>query len=340
MRGGQRGITHARSDLGSIDLFSHGIPLALGSQSGPYIDGPALEWNRSQESNNDVVFGGKSRDRRESTGRIDAYFTSPQVDYVVADCSRPASRSVKEAESFHWRRHLLLVKNPDYVVVWDEIASSMPSEWFLHTTAEKLIWGKDLVTAHTAYDADLDVQVLSPARPLAPNEKEGVFGTAMPGTSDPKRPGMWKGKEDPYPFNTLRYFSIPAKAGEDFLTVLHPRKPEGTPLKATLISASKDKMALQVVHGDQMDFVSLGADGATFQMEGSAVTTIPMKVPGARSSDLASQKCGAPLAINESRHPSDLTLSPPSTLKARASRSVPPAEYDDGDGGGGVAAWA
>jgi len=44
MRGGQHGITHQRSDLGSIDLFSQGIPLALGSESGPYGDG--IEWNR------------------------------------------------------------------------------------------------------------------------------------------------------------------------------------------------------------------------------------------------------------------------------------------------------
>ena len=278
LRGGQRGLTHARSDLGSIDLFSHGIPLALGSQSGPYVDGPAVEWNRSQVSNNDIVFGGKSRDRRESTGRIDGYFTSPQVDYIVANCSRPPSRFIKEPDSFHWRRHLLLVKNPHYLVVWDEISSSMPSEWFLHTTAEKLIWGQNLVTSHTAYDADLDVHVLSPVGPLTPNEREGVFGTALPGTTDPKRPGLWKGKEDPYPFNTLKYFSIPAKAGENFLTVLHPRQPDGPPLKPTLVSASKGKVAIQVVHGDQTDFVSLGADGAAFQREGFAVTTIPMTV--------------------------------------------------------------
>jgi hypothetical protein len=60
MRGGSYGTGHERSDLGSIDLFSQGIPLALGSQSGPY-NSPQIEWNRSQQSNNDVVFGGVSR---------------------------------------------------------------------------------------------------------------------------------------------------------------------------------------------------------------------------------------------------------------------------------------
>ena len=83
MRGGERGISHLRADLGSIDLFSQGIPLALGSQSGPY--GPGIEWNRSQISNNDVVFGNMPRDGRECSGKIDAWFTSPQVDYAVAD---------------------------------------------------------------------------------------------------------------------------------------------------------------------------------------------------------------------------------------------------------------
>ncbi len=126
MRGGSQGITHKRSDLGSVDLFSKGIPLAIGSQSGPY--GPGIEWNYSQQSNNVVVFGGKSRDRGECSGVIDAFFTSPRCDYAVADCSRPASRLVTAKDSFKWRRHLLLVKQPDYLVVWDEIESPQASE--------------------------------------------------------------------------------------------------------------------------------------------------------------------------------------------------------------------
>ncbi len=272
MRGGQRGVLHPRSDLGSIDLFSQGIPLALGSQSGPYGEG--IEWNRSQQSNNVVVFGGKSRDRREGSGKIDAWFTSPQVDYAVADCSRPESKFVKKEDSFLWRRHILLVKNPDYLVVWDEISSPMASEFFLHTTAEKLVWGKNLITSHTAYNADLDIHVLSPFGPLVPNEMEGRFGSAM---EDPKQPGIYKGKSDPYPFNKLKYFSLPAKSGEHFITVLHPRKPDGAPLKATLVSGGREKITLSVALNGNKDTVMLSQSGASYQRGASPALTIPMK---------------------------------------------------------------
>jgi hypothetical protein len=263
MRGGEQSVSHKRADLGSIDFFSHGIPLALGSQSGPY--GPGIEWNRSQISNNDVVFGKKPRDPRDNSGKIDAFFTSPEVDYAVADCSRPAGRFFKAEDSFHWRRHLLLVKNPDYLVVWDEISSPMSSEWYLHTTGEKLIWGKDLITSKTAYNADLDIHVLSPSDPLVPNETEGIFGA--------------KGqREAPYPFDTLKYFSIPAKADEDILTVLHPRKPDGAPITTTLVSKSKEKVTLKVIHGNSTDLITFGKDGASFQRGTAPIITIPMAI--------------------------------------------------------------
>ena len=178
-------------------------------------------------------------------------------------------------DSFHWRRHLLLVKNPDYLVVWDEIASPLPSEYFLHTTAEKLIWGRNLITSHTAYNADLDIHVLAPSNPLVPNEKEGRFGTAM---DDPKHPGKLVGKQDPYPFNRLKYFSIPAKPGESFLTVLHPRKPDGAPLTATLVSSSKEGVTLKITNGGKTDMVKLSVHGASFQQGTSPAVAIPMQI--------------------------------------------------------------
>jgi hypothetical protein len=196
---------------------------------------------------------------------MNAWFTSPEFDYAVADCSRTVSRWVKAEESFQWRRHLLLVKNPDYLVVWDEISSPMSSEWYLHTTGEKLIWGKDLITSKTAYNADLDIHVLSPSDPLVPNETEGIFGA--------------KGqREAPYPFDTLKYFSIPAKADEDILTVLHPRKPDGAPITTTLVSKSKEKVTLNVTHGNSTDLITIGKDGASFQRDNSPAITIPMAI--------------------------------------------------------------
>jgi hypothetical protein len=264
MRGGDQSVTHKRADLGSIDFFSQGIPLALGSQSGPYV-GKEIEWNRSQISNNDVVFGKKPRIPRECSGKIDAFFTSPQVDYAVADCSRPVGRLVKAEDAFHWRRHLLLVKNPDYLVVWDEISSTMSSEWYLHITGEKLIWEKNLITSKTAYNADLDIHVLSPSDPLIPNETEGIFGQK-------------DYAEAPYPFKTLKYFSIAAKADEDILTVLHPRKPDAAAINASLVSSSKEKVTLKVTHGTSTDLITITKDGASFQRDTAPAITIPMEI--------------------------------------------------------------
>jgi len=270
LRGGQRGLFHPRSDLGSIDLFSQGIPLALGSQSGPYRE-PEFLWNRSQQSNNDVVFGGKSRDRRECSGKVEAFYASPEVDYYVADLSRPASRDVKKEEAFLWRRHLLLVKQPDYLVMWDEISSPMSSEWFLHTTAERLVWEKDRVVCHTAYNADLDVHVLSPADALVANEKEGPFGSWL--YDNPK-----KGKTDPYPFMKLKYFTLSAKPDQHFVTVLHPRKANAVQLKATLLSSNKQSVRLRIETGDRADTVALATDGGSFERKGSPAKVLPMRV--------------------------------------------------------------
>lgn len=264
MRGGHQATGHGRMDLGSFDFFSHGIPLALGSMSGPYD--PSIVWNQSQESNDDVVFKARSRQGggREQSGRLEAFFTSPQIDYAVADCSRPLDRWVKPEDVFHWCRHLLLVKNPDYLVIWDEISATMPADWYLHTTGEKLIWSKHLITSKTAYNADLDIHVLSPSEPLVPNEKAGRFGTGNP--------------KYLYPFTTLKYFNIPAKAGQDFLTVLHPRKPDGTPITTTLVASDKDMVSIKATHGNSTDRITLGKNGATFQRDTNPVITIPLAI--------------------------------------------------------------
>lgn len=276
MRGGQTGIDHQRADLGSIDLFSQGIPLALGSESGPYSLVKEDEWNRSQLSNNDVVFGDTPQDRLESSGKIDAFFTSPLVDYSVADCSRPTSKDVPAAQSFHWRRHLLLAKQPDYLVVWDEISSTMPAKWYLHTTADHFVWQKHLVTSETAYNADLDIHVLSPADPLVPDEQVGRMGEHS--LKDPLRPGHIMDREDPYPFDALKYLSIAARPNEDFVTVLHPRMPRGEPLQATLVSSSKDKIELLVKLGETADRIIMKVDGASFQRGGTPAINMPMEI--------------------------------------------------------------
>ncbi len=269
LRGGVAGA-HRRNDCGSIDLFSQGIPLALGAQSGPYHD-PEIWWNRSPEANNDVAFVGKKGLQTESAGTPKAFFSSDTVDYYATECARPENRFVKAGDAFKWVRHVLLVKHPDYVVVWDQCTSPMASKYFLHTTASKFEWGTDIITSHTDYGADLDIHVLLPPGPLVPNEKEGPFGSWF--YADPPH-----GKEDPYPFLQLKYITLDAAPNADFLTVLHPRKSNAPALTATLLSSSKEKVVIQIVLEDHTDVVTLEQGGASFQRTGSPLIILPMRI--------------------------------------------------------------
>ena len=258
MRAGDRSNWHNHSDLGSVDLFSHGMPLVLRSQSGHY-DEKQLRWNRSQQASNVVVFGGKSRSRFD-TGETTTLRLTPQVDYAVADLS-------SKGGEFSWRRHLLLVKDPDYVVMWDELASDMPAEYYLHTTAERFIWEDHRIVSRTAYDADLAVHVLLPTGRLVPREKRGRFGQwieAIGNTPEDKSK-----KRDPYPFFYLKYLILSAEPNQDFLTVLHPKRPNEAPASTTLISASEQAIELQILVEDKEDIISLSTkDGASFKRLG------------------------------------------------------------------------
>lgn len=165
-----------------------------------------------------------------------------------------------------------MVKQPDYLVVWDQCTSPMASKWFLHTTASRFDWKPGLIVSHTEYGADLDIHVLSPGGDLTPDEKEGPFGDWEYDTK--------KGKSDPYPFTMLKYITLSAAPGVDYVTVLHPRKIDGAPLKATLVSQSKDKIVIRVEISGRTDTIKLMPHGGTCQRGSSAPVTLPMTTPG------------------------------------------------------------
>ncbi len=284
MRGGSRGCSHFLWDLGTIDLFSHGIPLAVGSQSGPY-QYPEGYWNSSPVSHNGVVF--ISPDKPSSTpeggnphvtekgvqaaqaGTPLAFFSSPAVDYAAADCSRKAKLP---EDAFTWARHLVLVKQPDYVVIWDQCTSPMASKWFLHTTGSRLDWKPGLIVSHTDYGADLDIHVLAPKGDLPRNEREGPFGGWTYDSKDRR-------KGDPYPFTMLKYITLSAPSGADYVTVLHPRKPDGPPVAATLLEQTKDRIVLNVNAGKTSDVITLTPQGGSFQRGNAAPVKLPMTLP-------------------------------------------------------------
>jgi hypothetical protein len=287
MRAG-KAYNHKRNDLGSIDIFSHGFPLACGAQSGPYRQ-PEIDWNRWVGANNAVAFLGKEKEATAAipnpyvdipglqsvpSGKPLAFFTCPTVDYAVADCSRPQSRSVPAENAFKWVRHLVLAKQPDYLLVWDQCDSSMAAKWFLHTTAADFIWEQALVTSKTNFGVDLDVHVLSPSEPLTPNIKEGPFGGWI--YSDAKSA---KADPNPYPFKMLKYFALDAQPNTDFVTVLQPRKSDAPKLKAKLISKSKEQIVVSVTIANHTDLITLTPKGGTYQRGDAAPVVLPLTTP-------------------------------------------------------------
>lgn len=293
MRAG-KAHNHKRNDLGSIDIFSHGFPLACGAQSGPYKM-PELEWNRWVGANNAVAFVGNEKDGTPTnpnpyvdipglqsvpSGTPLAFFTSPTVDYAVADCSRPQRRSVPAENAFKWIRHLVLVKQPDYLVVWDQCDSPMATKWFLHTTASEFLWEQAMVTSKTNFGVDLDVHVLSPSEPLTPNAKEGPFGGW--GYTDPKAA---KADPSPYPFKMLKYFALDAKPNTDFVTVLQPRKSDAPKLNAKLVSQTKEQIVVSVALADRTDLITLTPKGGTYQRGDAAPVILPLTAPQSMEPD-------------------------------------------------------
>lgn len=285
MRSGEA-HNHRRNDLGSIDLFSCGIPLACGAQSGPYHE-PELEWNRWVGANNAVAFvGNSSQDAGPANPYVDipglqsnpsgkplAFFSSPTVDYTVMSTSNPQRDPLQPGSNFHWVRHVVLLKQPDYLVVWDQCRSEMASKWFLHTTAERYEWKQDRVIAHTAYNVDLDIHVLGRQSPLNSQAKEGPFGGWF--YDNPPH-----GKTDPYPFLKLKYITLDASPNQDYVTVWHPRPATEDALSATLASSTDDQIEVQVLVAGRVDQISLSSRGGTYHRGSDSPIALPMTLPG------------------------------------------------------------
>lgn len=234
--------SHDNADWNAFNIYAYGVPLALDSASGAYSDPLHKAWHDKAVAHNTLVFGGRSQERKD--GKILTWITRPEVDYSVSDASVPAG-----VEKFI--RHVLFVK-PSYFVIWDEVASSEPASWMLHTPATKFEWSQHSVRCLTQWDAALDVQVVWPKTPLTPGTQQGKY-------SD------WKENQkqrDPHPFQYQDYFGVTNAPGRDFLVVLHPCKP-GEPALKVRDLGKPNRPALEIKQGSQTDRIELRADGAS-----------------------------------------------------------------------------
>lgn len=244
-----RSTSHDNADWNAFNLYAYGAPLALDSGSGAYSDPRHKAWHDKAIAHNTVVFSARSQERLD--GHILTWVTQPQFDYSASDASAAAG-----VEKFV--RHVLFVK-PDYFVIWDEIRSTEPATWMLHTPATKFTWSEHSVQALTPWDAGLDVQVVWPQTPLKPGTEKGKYSDW---TETQKQ-------RDPHPFQYQDYFGIPNAPGKDFLVVLHPTRPGGH--EVTIRHAAPSGLpSLEIVDGDRTDHLRWTTDALDLQLGNAA----------------------------------------------------------------------
>lgn len=242
-----RSTSHDNADWNAFNLYAFGSPLALDSASGAYSDPLHKAWHDKAVAHNGVVFGDRSQERLD--GKIIRWVTTPDYDYSVSDASIPAGVD-------QYTRHVLFVK-PSYFVIWDEIKSDEPTTWMLHTPATQFSWSEHRVRCTTPWDAALDVHVIWPQTPLKPGTKKGKYSDWKQSTNQPQR--------DHHPFQYQDYFGIPNARGKNFLVVLHPVKPNTSPLEIRDLGDAKSP-SLEISQSGRVDRIQLTATGGSLQI--------------------------------------------------------------------------
>ena len=212
---GTQGAAHQDGDIGHLDLFAFGVPLALDSTSGPY---DSVAFNPATAAHNAVRFNGAGAWDSVS-GSFSAFGTSPTVDYAVGDTNYGTVSN----------RHLVMMKG-DYLVVWDETTASNYADWFFRVPGTATLdWQDHKVVSSTPWGVNLDVHFVLPAEPLVEPTFSGSFiptgdTTALRNqlasqATDPVAPGMFtmmgenrfgdgSTSRNPFPFQWLKYFSV------------------------------------------------------------------------------------------------------------------------------------
>ena len=271
---GANGGVHSDADMGHIDLFAFGVPLALDSTSGPYITG--FTYNEMAPAHNTVRFNGGSASDTAS-GEFQAFGTSAAADYAAGKTNY-GTTSI---------RHMVMMKG-DYLVVWDETAASNYADWFFHVPGvATLEWQPHKVVSHTPWGVDLDVHFVLPSANLpaptltgtnfVPSDAAAITNPLASAASDPGVAGMFTMQGDsrfgapdasrnPFSFQTLKYFSVRngPSGSDDFLTVLHPRKVGVTSeLTTELVSSSASGATVRVTYNGRVDTIAFTSTGAT-----------------------------------------------------------------------------
>lgn len=249
---------HEHGDANSFSLMAFGAPLALDAGSGDYGDPNHRAWNKRSVSHNVVAFRrtGETDPLKYNSsswvdGQVLCWQTNDEVDYLAADASK--ANGVEQ-----YVRHVVFVK-PGYFVIRDQIRATKESSWLLHSPCDSISWHEQVATLHTPLQTQLDVHVLKPAAPLKTAVHRGQIGAWTNRVNDTR---SW------YTFKTQQYIEVRGDAGQEYITVLQPRKAGIEPLRATL---SADGTSVLVNIGARCDRITFTTDGVRIDKGGHIV---------------------------------------------------------------------
>ncbi len=124
--------SHGFNAQNSFILAVYGKPLLISSGRRDWHGSPHhTQWMWETKSQNNILVNGKGQikhTRTEVGGKITAFHTSGEFDYVVGDASATYGEAIR-----HYTRTILFAK-PDIILIYDQLDAAKPStfSWLLH----------------------------------------------------------------------------------------------------------------------------------------------------------------------------------------------------------------
>lgn len=214
---------HAHNDEGHFSIWAESVPLTLDSGTGGYYNGDR-HWYLSSSAHNVVQFTDANGILQNGPLRstCDTVYFSEELDYVSSTIPDELARS--------YRRHIAWVKADWHVyLIWDQIDSDYDSVWNLHTLSEHADLAAQRITAYGLQGMCLDTMIASPQAPVITSDVGAIGGG--------------------YELGAQQHFRVHGTAGQDYITLLHPRRQGSPPL---VVNALHDVTLPEGIHMYQL----------------------------------------------------------------------------------------
>lgn len=214
---------HAHHDEGHFSIWAESVPLTLDSGTGGYYNGDR-HWYLSSSAHNVVQFTDADGILQNGPLRstCDTVYFSEELDYVSSTIPDELARS--------YRRHIAWVKADWHVyLIWDQIDSDHDSVWNLHTLSEHADLAAQRITAYGLQGMCLDTMIASPQAPVITSDVGAIGGG--------------------YELGAQQHFRVHGTAGQDYITLLHPRRQDSPPL---VVNALHDVTLPEGIHMYQL----------------------------------------------------------------------------------------